>query len=142
MNWKQLQALAKTRLKDTKAFLGRKRWSAAYYLAGYVVECGLKSCILRHLVEPGSLFGDEEYLKKLSKCWTHNLAVLLNLAGLDKVLRDACDVNPALGVNWGIVKDWKETSRYEDKDEVAARTLLEAIQHKPDGVFPWIQSHW
>ncbi len=47
MNRKQLQRLAKERLKDAKALLARKRWSAAYYLTGYVIECALKSCIFR-----------------------------------------------------------------------------------------------
>jgi HEPN domain-containing protein len=48
---KQLQNLARIRLKDAKALLGRKRWSGAYYLCGYVIECALKACILRHLGE-------------------------------------------------------------------------------------------
>lgn len=83
MNRKQLQALAKTRLKDAKALIGRKRWAAAYYLTGYVVECGLKSCVLKHLDITGLLFRDRTYLKKLADCWTHDFLTLVNLAGLD-----------------------------------------------------------
>lgn len=45
MNRTYLQALAKERVKDAKSLLGRKRWSAAYYLAGYAVEVGLKACV-------------------------------------------------------------------------------------------------
>ena len=142
MNRKQLQALAKTRLKDARALIGRKRWAAAYYLAGYVVECGLKSCLLRHLGESEALFGDDAYLKKLSKCWTHNLSELLSLAGLEQALGEATGTNAALGINWGIVKDWKETSRYGDTNEASARRLLEAIEHRENGVLPWIRSRW
>ena len=42
------QQLAEDRILDARAHLasGVERWSAAYYLIGYAVECGLKSCIL------------------------------------------------------------------------------------------------
>ena len=57
MDKKHLQDLAKTRLNDSRALLGRKRWSGAYYLSGYAIECGLKACLLKHLGESGSVFG-------------------------------------------------------------------------------------
>jgi hypothetical protein len=42
-----------------------------------------------------------------------------------------------------VVKDWKETSRYiDERPEAEARALYEAVSHKPDGVFQWIQSRW
>ena len=142
MNRKQLQALAKVRLKDAKALLGRKRWAAAYYLTGYVVECVLKSCVLRSLDTTGIIFRDRDYLKKLADCWTHDLEKLVNLAGLDSEFDRARQAKPALDAHWGMTKDWKETSRYEEKTEAEARALYEAVTHDPDGVFLWIQSHW
>ena len=42
----QWQQLAERWLVDAKALLDAHRWSAAYYLAGYAVECGLKACVL------------------------------------------------------------------------------------------------
>jgi HEPN domain-containing protein len=139
---KRLQTLAKTRLKDAKALLGRKRWSGAYYLCGYAVECGLKSCLLRHLGESGSVFGDPNYLKKLIECWTHDLGKLVTLAGLEADFGVARGANPALASFWTTVKDWKETSRYDDKTEDDAKELYEAVSHKPDGVFQWLQTRW
>jgi HEPN domain-containing protein len=139
---KKLQNLAKTRVKDAKALLGRKRWSGAYYLCGYVIECALKACLLRHLGESGSVFGDQNYLKKLADCWTHDLVKLVNLAGLDADFGAARGANAALARFWAVTKDWKETSRYEEKTEAEARELYEAVSHKPDGVFRWIQSRW
>jgi HEPN domain-containing protein len=130
------------RLKDAKALLGRKRWSGAYYLCGYVVECSLKSCLLRHLGESTSVFGDQSYLKKLLDCWTHDLVKLVNLAGLDADFGIARGANPALDTFWGVTKAWKESSRYEEKTEAEATRLYEAVSHKPDGVFRWIQSRW
>lgn len=43
---KTFQNPAKVRLGDAKALVGRKRWSGAYYLCGYAVECALKACLL------------------------------------------------------------------------------------------------
>ena len=42
------QQLAEDRILDAQALLAPAvaRWSAAYYLIGYAVECGLKSCVL------------------------------------------------------------------------------------------------
>lgn len=40
----ELQRLAIERLADARALLTTKRWSGAFYLAGYAVECGLKAC--------------------------------------------------------------------------------------------------
>jgi HEPN domain-containing protein len=139
---KKLQRLAKARLKDAKALLGRKRWSGAYYLCGYVIECSLKACLLRHLGESAAVFGDQSYLKKLADCWTHDLVKLVNLAGLDAEFGAACGTNAALNTFWGVTKAWKETSRYEETTETAAKALYEAVSHDPDGVFRWIQSRW
>jgi HEPN domain-containing protein len=137
-----LQDLAKARLKDARALLGRKRWAAAYYLTGYVIECALKSCVLRYLDATGIIFTDRDYLKKLGDCWTHDLVKLVNLAGLDADFGAARGANQTLDHHWTVTKDWKETSRYEEKTEAEAKLLYEAVTHDPDGVFRWIQSHW
>ena len=77
MNRVELQRLAIERLTDAKALLAARRWSAAYYLCGYGVECALKACIAK-------LMKSEEFPDKTfaEKCWTHNLQQLLGLAGL------------------------------------------------------------
>ncbi len=142
MDRQHLRNLAKIRLKDAQSLLGRKRWSGAYYLSGYVVECALKACLLRHLGESRSVFGVQGYLEQLNECWTHDVVKLVSLAGLEADFGAARGANPALGSYWGIAKDWKETSRYEEKTEIQAREMFEAVSHKPDGVFVWIQSRW
>jgi hypothetical protein len=139
---KRLQTLAKERLKDATALLGRRRWSGAYYFSGYVIECGLKACLLKHLGESDAVFGDDKYLKRLTECWTHDLVKLVGLAGLDPLFGAARGANAVLAGFWGVVKDWKETSRYDLKTEVEARAMFEAVSHKPDGVFQWIVSCW
>jgi hypothetical protein len=137
-----LQRLAVERLRDAELLLAGGQWSGAYYLAGYAVECGLKSCILHHLEKTGMIFRDRKYLRDLGDCWTHQFARLVELAGLAADLGISIGASPALGSYWEVVKDWKETSRYEQKMEAEARALYVAITQAPDGILSWIQKHW
>src|SRR5262249_19068972 len=112
------------------------------YMCGYAVECGFKACLLRYVGESAAIFGEPGYLKRLADCWTHDLAKLVNLAGLAVDFGTPRAANPTLGRFWIITKEWTEASRYEDKTEAQARQLYEAVSHNPDGVFRWIQSRW
>jgi HEPN domain-containing protein len=137
MNRAELQRLAKDRLRDAKVLLAARRWSGAYYLAGYAVECGLKACIAK-------LMKSEEFPDKnfAEKCWTHDLERLLLLAGL-KAERDAKSAaGAAFSDNWGTVKDWNESSRYERTAKARCLALYKAITEAKHGVFQWIKSHW
>lgn len=142
MNRARLQQLANDRLRDAEALLAANRWSAAYYLAGYAVECGLKSCVLRYVDESGAIFEDGDYLKSLAGCWTHNFDKLLKLADLVSEHGRALQANADLQVFWAIAQNWNEASRYKEATEDAARKLIEAISHDPNGVLRWIQTHW
>jgi HEPN domain-containing protein len=137
-----LRRIARERLNDAKSLLANKRWSGAYYLCGYSVECGLKSCILRYLGESAAIFGEQSYLKRLANCWTHDLEELVRLAGLTAQFGMDRGLNPRLEDFWIVTKDWKETSRYERRTKLEARDLYTAVSNNPDGVFRWIQSHW
>ena len=46
MNRINLHRLAEDRILDVHALLAAQRWTGAHHLAGYAVECGLKSCVL------------------------------------------------------------------------------------------------
>jgi HEPN domain-containing protein len=142
VNRLELQQLARLRLRDSKALLAYGQWAGAYYLAGYAVECGLKSCILLYVETTGMIFKDRKYLDKLAKCWTHDLTELLTLANLTSDFGMARQANPLLDGYWGVAKDWNEVSRYEQKTESEARELYEAITNVPNGVLPWIQKRW
>ena len=142
MNRLELQQLTRERVRDARALLAYGQWSGAYYMAGYALECALKSCILKHLHDTGIIFKDKKYLDKLAKCWTHDLAQLLELAGLTADFGRACGANSQLNTYWGVARDWEEVSRYEQKAESEARELFKAITNVPDGVLPWIQSRW
>lgn len=137
MNRAELQQLAEERELDALLLLGSGRWSGAYYLAGYAVECALKACIakLTNLHD----FPDKDFV---NKSYTHKIEVLVELAGL-KTQRDTdAAANPALDGNWVVLKDWDESARYKQLAENAARRMCEAVFHPTDGVLSWIKARW
>src|SRR5438132_10633595 len=130
MNRAQLRQLAEDRILDAAALVAAGRWSGAYYLASYAVECGLKACIMAHVEAVGAIFQDKKYSEK---CWTHDLEALLALANLKPALDADTALNAALFANWSVAKDWKETSRYEQRTQPEAQALYDAINSKPTG---------
>jgi hypothetical protein len=134
-----LQQLAADRIHEAAILLDAGCWSGAFYLAGYAVECALKSCIITYINQTGVLFKNKKWAQD---CWTHDLAQLLQQAGLDAEWKIAAAVNPTLSGNWMVVKDWNEQARYEQKTESQARRLYDAITDSKDGVLKWIQMHW
>jgi HEPN domain-containing protein len=140
MNRAEWQRIADERSRDAQVLITAGQWSGAYYLAGYAVECGLKSCVLRRVAgTPELIFLDRRYSEK---CWTHDLDDLIDLADLaaDRALAVAADV--ALRTNWQTVKDWTELDRYRIKTELQARALVAAVTDLPTGVLPWIKVRW
>jgi hypothetical protein len=104
------QQLAECWLVDAKRLLDDHRWSAAYYVAGYAVECGLKACILaRMAAAPEVIFDDKKFSEK---CWTHGIFELVKLAGQEAARAADSTANPALGRNWLVVNAWNEKACY------------------------------
>jgi hypothetical protein len=139
MNRAELQWLARERIEEAKALLAAKKWSGAYYVAGYSVEYALKSSILAFVERTGFIFVEK---KSAEQCWTHDLEVLLKLAGLEPALGAAIAVNPALRQSWGVVKEWTEASRYRRTPHYEAKRLYKAITDKANGVMQWLVNHW
>lgn len=120
--------------------LDGNRWSAAYYVSGYAVECGLKACVLKRVAdEPQIIYADKKFSEK---CWTHSIEDLVLLANLAETRDSDAKLNEELKGNWLIVKDWKETARYTMNSEQQARKLYNAITHRPNGVMIWIRDRW
>jgi hypothetical protein len=69
MNRAELQQLARDRVRDAKALLAAHRWSGAYYLAGYAVECALKSCVIVYLMKTDQ-FPERRFSEQ---CWAHTI---------------------------------------------------------------------
>ncbi len=132
-----LKALADERATDAEYLLAGGRHSAAYYLAGYAVECGLKAVIahaFRAGVIPSKRFVDKVY--------THNLVELLSLAGLKNQLDADLDQSADLRAAWSIVSSWNEASRYELIDPFQATAMVDAVVNGRSGVMQWLKRHW
>jgi hypothetical protein len=142
MNRTALQELAEVRLREAAALLAVGLWDGAYYLAGYAVECGLKSCVLNYIAATGVIFREKDYARKDKGFFTHSPNDLLKLAGLDPELGIAVQSDPTLGTNWDVVKEWTEQARYARHAEVEAKTLYDAITDPTHGVLTWIKRHW
>lgn len=136
-HWRQL---AEDRVEDARCLLDVGRWSAAYHLAGYAVECGLKACILAYIAtNPEIIFRERRYSEG---CWTHDIEELVKAAGLRFTRDTDVAANRLLGINWEYAKAWKEISRYQEKTEFDARRLYEAVTDDVNGVLPWVKARW
>ena len=136
MTRRDFQRLAELRVAEAGALVRSRKEIGAYYLAGYAVECALKACIAkatrRHEFPPKN-----EYVRKV---YSHDLEELLRLAGLEKQLEADSKADPILAVNWGVVKNWNEESRYTNSG-LRGRDLYAAI-NGPNGVLLWIKQRW
>ena len=142
MKRKEWQRIAEERARDAEVLLNAGRRSGAYYLAGYAVECGLKSCVRVFLKKnPDIIFREKGNLYS-QKCWTHDIEDLVTLAHLNDARDADTKVNPALAVNWHSVKDWSEKVRYRLETKQKAKRLYEAVTHDINGVLPWIRNRW
>ncbi len=139
MNRLELRQLAEDRIADAAVLLAAGRWSGAYYLSGYAVECGLKACIMTYVEATDAIFQDKKYSEKR---WTHSLRDLLALANLEPALAADTAANPALDANWVTARAWTEASRYQRQSQAEVQTLYDAIANDPNGVLAWIRTRW
>lgn len=139
MNRADLQQLAEDRILDAQGPLGLGRWSGAYYLAGYAVECGLKSCVLAYIIQSGIIFDDKKYAER---CWTHDIEELVKLARLEQARGLDIAASPTFGQNWLVATAWSEMSRYQQKTQAEAEDLIHAVNDNTEGVLQWIRKYW
>jgi hypothetical protein len=137
MNRTDLQQLADDRLGDAESLLAAQRWSGAYYLSGYAVECALKACVakLTNLYD----YPDKDFVNQI---YTHKIDRLLVLAGIEPQLRADGAADPALLANWQTVTGWDEKARYQQRSEPQARGLYIAVSDGTHGVLPWLKARW
>jgi HEPN domain-containing protein len=136
MNRNDFRHIANVRLREAKSLFNNGNYDGAYYLAGYVIECSLKACIAKKTRQYD--FPDK---KTVDGSYVHDIEKLVGVAGLELQLKSQL-INRKFSVNWALVKDWKETSRYETQSMLNARDLLSAITDKRDGIFKWTKQYW
>jgi hypothetical protein len=133
-----LQNLSRLRIKEAKVLFDHGCFAGAYYLLGYTVECALKACIAKQIRRYD--FPDR---KLVNDSYTHDLEKLLNISGLKVEFQREIQTNQSLAVNWAIVKDWSEQSRYSTGiSEIMARDFYTAVTARGQGVFSWLRKRW
>ena len=138
MNRTDLQQLARIRLTEAEILLAGQQYSGSYYLAGYAVECGLKACIARQTRRHD--FPDK---KTVVESYTHDLSILVRIAGLQRSLDQEIRNDPqGFAPYWTVVRQWSEQDRYSIIDQRTAQNLVEAISHRRHGVLRWLRRHW
>jgi hypothetical protein len=137
MNRADLQRLASTRAREAQVLLDSDCYDGAYYLVGYAVECALKACVARQTRRYD--FPDK---RAVIESYVHDLEKLVRAAGLtgDFALESKRDTQFQL--NWGIVKEWSEESRYSLWTKAQAEGLYKAVTDRRHGVLRWIKQHW
>ncbi len=127
---KKFQKLSENRLREARALEKIHEYPGAYYLGGYVIECGLKAIIAKKF--KANAIPDHSYVRGV---FTHNLTELLNRAGLI--------VPKELKARWGLISKWTEQSRYDlSKSKDDLKPFLKAIDEKGNGLFEWVKKHW
>jgi hypothetical protein len=137
MDRKDLQKLARIRLKEARVLLQNKCFDGAYYLCGYALECAIKACIAKKTKR-----GEFPNKQLANESFSHDLWKLLGVAGLRPLFEQDLSTTPDLKLNWAVAKDWSEEARYSLHAEQKARDLYKAVRDPKHGVFRWIRQHW
>jgi HEPN domain-containing protein len=128
------QQLAESRLAEARLLLTNGFPSGAYYLAGYAVECTLKS-----IIATGFRANEIPDKSLVNRVYTHDLNELLNLAGLRSPLYEDMSLDPDLKASWTTVSKWSEHARYETWTSEAAAIMLQAVGAADKGLLQWLQ---
>ncbi len=131
-----LQKLSDAKFEDALLLFNNRRFSNAYYLAGYSIETALKACISKQIST--DTIPDMGWIKAI---YTHDFAQLVGLAGLKKEHQKIMADKEFAG-NWAIVSEWKPEFRYTSTDPYSAQLMLEAIGNPDKGVLQWIKQYW
>ncbi|MEV7799417.1 HEPN domain-containing protein [Microbacterium foliorum] len=137
MHRREWQRMSRARLSEAQSLLSASQWSGAYYLAGYAVEFGLKAVLARQFQS-----ATIPNKKLVFDIHTHNLDALVKLAGLKQALDAEVQTNPSMELNWSVVKDWSEVSRYSEWTALEAADLVDAVGNRTSGVMKWVKRQW
>ena len=112
----ELAIVSRQRLADAKILLNASRWRGAMYMAGYAVECLLKTKLMQiydcnNLGELEDLLRQRSILPAHRTVFTHQLEDLLRLTpGYSRLMR-----NPEMLSLFNKVNQWTPNWRYISK---------------------------
>ena len=130
-----LAVASRQRLEDAKALLNASRWRGAMYMAGYAVECLLKTKLM-HIYDCKNLRELEDLLRQRSilpvhrTVFTHQLEDLLRLTpGYNRLMQNRDTLALFNKVNrW--IPNWRYTPKLTDRREATEfMTSIERFMH-------------
>ena len=130
------QRLAKDRLSDATALLRLRRYGAAYYLAGYAVECAFKACIAKRTKR----YDFPTRQRDRKNPYTHEFGTLAELAGLGESIRG--NDQREFKRNWKVVTEWSPESRYTKIERIRALDMVAAVGDEEGGILAWLKQRW
>lgn len=138
MNRQDLQNLSRIRVREAKVLLQAGEFQGSYYLMGYAIECAIKAAIAKQTKRY-----DFPNKKLALDSFSHDLKSLMQTAGIWNDFNAAMQATPALAVNWAVIKDWDETTRYvTTTSEAQARNLHSACMARTHGLLSWLKNYW
>ena len=145
-----IRALVQLRLAEAQVLADNRHPAGAFYLAGYSVELLLKAKVAERMglpwlfdekIPPGEQFNGLSELRKLVK--THNLVLLLVMAGLKTVYVQRQQDEPAFFKYRQLLESWNEGLRYQlpaADNEANTQRFLNFLTG-PDGFLQWIEQN-
>ena len=134
---RDLQRLAEGKLADAVLLFENRRFTNAYYLAGYAVELGLKACVARQIV--AQTIPDKDCINRV---FTHSFKSLVGMAGLQEEFKTRELADSVFAANWAVVSEWSPDFRFTSVDATSAQVMLAAVSDSQSGVMAWIRLHW
>lgn len=130
----------KHRLGDARALFDAGRWRGAMYMAGYSVECLLKTKLMlkfkcRHLLELDAELQRLGTLSTHATVFTHQLEALIRISGTHDRLRQ----NSVQWRQFTTVNRWVPAWRYtaDQSSEENAKNFMVAVE----GLSNWIENN-
>lgn len=146
----EFQELAVLRLKEANILLSQNYPDGAFYLAGYAVECALKSAICRILniddffdMYSSKVHGAKVKDDVVQKFRTHDYGTLLVLSGLYFKLESDLLRDSLLEHSWSTIQlhAWSEQYRYQVAARKAVTEVADFIK-SVNYLLQWIKKHW
>jgi HEPN domain-containing protein len=132
----------RTASADARVLFKARRFDAAYYLAGYAVECAIKA----HIAKMGRHHKFPAAPETVRDIYTHDFDKLLKAANLAQTVEAAKKADVKFSLYWGVVKDWSEKTRYDRNGRRAgqrkAQDIIEAVADPDHGVLKCLKINW
>jgi hypothetical protein len=122
----ELRKAANKRLTDAHVLVKSNRWRGAMYLAGYAVECWLKS----RLMEQYAVRHLDQLEAKIRKAAGASGLPLHDLGMLKRLARVSSGHDPRLRAAFDTCEQWTTSWRYDpqDGDRKTCERFMEAVQ--------------